>query len=512
MEKQLEKKTKRAASKIEESVKYHLKIKNNYIKFIPVKNGGIKVATSTNLKTWKQLSRLEILPRKGYFDEYPLKILDSILVEEGILLFYQVQKNHSIGAALLAKSAPDRLIWRTANPIYQSVEKFSFENVAKKKRKLTISLLKNKIRETLTFTLDYLFGNLDTRQYHRLAIPAFTVERSSENPIIQPRPEHHWECCATFNAAAIYLDKKIHFIYRAIGNAGMSVLGYASSQDGIHINERLKKPAYLPKEPFEFRREQNRMILFSYCSGGGWGGCEDPRLTKIDDTIYMTYTAFNGAEPPGVALTSINVQDFINKKWQWKKSVLLSPRGEIHKNWVIFPEKIAGKYAILHSISPNISIEYFNSLDFHHNVDIKSYHGHSLRNGCWDSNVRGVGPTPIKTDAGWLILYHAMDKRDPNRYKLGAMVLDHDDPTNVLYRALNPILEPDLHYENCGYKKGVIYSCGAVVIGDQLFIYYGGADTVSCAATASLTGLMNYLKKYPPIEPEGVDIKQESIK
>ena len=88
-----------------------------------------------------------------------------------------------------------------------------------------------------------------------------------------------------------------------------------------------------------------------------------------------------------------------------------------------------------------------------------------------------------------------MDKRDPNRYKLGAMILDASDPTKIARRCSFPILEPDARYENVGFKPGVIYACGATLIGRKLFVYYGGADTVVCVATTNLSELLSRLPK-----------------
>ena len=157
----------------------------------------------------------------------------------------------------------------------------------------------------------------------------------------------------------------------------------------------------------------------AYFSGGGWnGGCEDPRLTLIDNRVYLTYTAFDGWGSIRIALSSIGLEDFLNKNWKWKKPALISPPGQIHKNWVIFPEKIHGKFAILHGITPNVLIEYVDSLDFDGSNFINSSRPSNehvlLRKGVWDSRVRGVGPAPIKTEAGWLLLYHAIDERDPD--------------------------------------------------------------------------------------------------
>ncbi|MEK7083466.1 MAG: glycosidase [Patescibacteria group bacterium] len=311
------------------------------------------------------------------------------------------------------------------------------------------------------------------------------------NPILSPHKENNWESYQTFNPAAIYEGGKVHLLYRAIGGNGLSVVGYASSRDGMNIEERATDPVYIAIHP---GKKHNITKPIHYSSGGSWGGCEDPRAVTIGDRIYMTFVAFDGWGSVRMALTSIDLNDFLAKKWKWKRPMLVSPPWEIHKNWVLFPEKIKGKFAILHSISPKILVDYFDNLDtFDDRPYIKSHHGQTTNNGQWDNWVRGAGPPPIKTPYGWLLLYHAMDKSDPNRYKLGAMILDKNDPTKILHRSKQPILEPDESYENEGHKAGVIYSCGAVVVKDKLFVYYGGADTVVCVATADLETFLNTL-------------------
>jgi predicted GH43/DUF377 family glycosyl hydrolase len=311
------------------------------------------------------------------------------------------------------------------------------------------------------------------------------------NPIIEPDETHDWESQYTFNPAAVYEGGKVHLVYRAIGESGLSVFGYASSRDGVHVDERLDEPMYISRKPLCAPKAP--AVCYISNSGGSWDGCEDPRLTKLGDRLYMTYTAFDYY--PRVALTSIDVKDFLEKQWHWKEQVFLSPPGEIHKNWVIFPEKINGKYAILHSITPEIRIDYFDSLDFNGDTFIKSSHASPPRKKCWDSRVRGVGPPPMRTEDGWLVLYHAIDDRDPGRYKMGAIVLDLNDPKKELYRSQAPILEPDERYENEGFKSGILYSCGAVVVDGTLFVYYGGADTVACVATANLHQFLAEVKK-----------------
>lgn len=325
-----------------------------------------------------------------------------------------------------------------------------------------------------------------------------TLKRHSENPILSPTG-YSWESKATFNPTAFLDGDTIHIIYRATGDDDSSVLGYAYTYDGTTIEGR---PTYHIYKRF-FGYNEN-VPKIDYLSGGGWsGGCEDPRIVLIDGILYMTFTAFDGWGSVRVALTSIPLEDFKNNKWNWKKTTLISPPGEIHKNWVLFPEKIHGKFAIMHSFYPKILIEYFDDLS---ELDgetkfIKSNNSRPVDySRGWDSWFRGVGPSPIKTKDGWLVLYHAMDHVNPDRYRLGALLLDLDDPTKILYRSKNPILEPEEDYENNGHKWGVIYACGAVIKDGELLVYYGGADKYVCVAKMDLETLIDSLKQSKDIQ------------
>jgi predicted GH43/DUF377 family glycosyl hydrolase len=318
------------------------------------------------------------------------------------------------------------------------------------------------------------------------------LKRVRNNPIISPS-NYGWESKATYNPTAFIHDDLIHIIYRAEGEGDISVLGYASTEDGVTIKNR--NPYFLYKRFFNAIKTEPKV---NYISGINTnGGCEDPRIVKINDTLYMTYTAFDGWGSVRVALTSIPVLDFLRRKWNWKNEVLISPPGEINKNWVLFPEKINGKFAIMHSFYPKILIDYFDDLnELNGKRFIKSNNTRPIdKNRTWDSWFRGVGPAPIKTKDGWLILYHAMDHKNPDRYRMGALILDLNDPTRVIYRSSNPILEPEEHYENHGHKWGVIYSCGAVVKDGELYVYYGGADKHVCVASIELDILLDKIKE-----------------
>ncbi len=314
------------------------------------------------------------------------------------------------------------------------------------------------------------------------------LAKASENPVIAPRAENNWEASQTFNPGVVLLDGTVHLLHRAIGEDGVSRLGYAASKDGIVFDERSDNPVY------EHTANNGLYSVYSYLSGGSWGGAEDPRLVRVgdEDTLYMTYTACdNGLR---VALTSISVINFLKKKWKWRLPKLISAPGEVHKNWLLFPEKIHGKYAILHSLKPRIQIQYLDDLEFENVPHIKSSFGGAERKIGWDKWLRGAGAPPIKTDKGWLLFYHAMDN-DWSKYKVGAMLLDLEDPAKVLYRAKSPVLEPSEQYENNGFKSGVVYVSGAVVKDGTLFVYYGGADTVVCVASAPLDDFLAALMK-----------------
>ncbi|OGG11906.1 hypothetical protein A2Z00_00880 [Candidatus Gottesmanbacteria bacterium RBG_13_45_10] len=327
-------------------------------------------------------------------------------------------------------------------------------------------------------------------------MPAFFLSKFKDNPIIKPIADHFWESRATFNPGAIYEKGKVHLVYRAIGDQDVSVVGYASSTDGLNF-DRLDEPAYVPAEPFECSSPfASGATVAPFASGGGvFGGCEDPRITKIDDTLFMTYVAYDGWSPPRVALTSISMDDFLSHKWRWKRPVLMSRPGEVNKNACLLSEKINGKYVIFHRVFPDILIDYVDDLNFDGKTRwLRGDYKIPPRPHYWDSRKVGVGAPPIKTEDGWLLIYQAVGDHDASRYKMGAMLLDLADPTKILHRSIKPILEPTEWYENEGYKAGVAYPCGAVTMNNRLFVYYGGADMVTCAATAPLDQFVDHLK------------------
>lgn len=322
------------------------------------------------------------------------------------------------------------------------------------------------------------------------------LNRRSENPLLSPICTNVWEAEATFNPAALYDNGNIHLLYRALGPEGISRIGYASGEDGICFPNRMPYPiyTYAPKHP-QFSREKLRYNPQLFASGGGWGGSEDPRTVKIEDRIFMTFSAFEGWHSIRIGMVHISVEDFRKQNWNWSSPIYLSPADQVHKNWVLFPEKINGKYTLLTGITPHIQIEQYETLeDFEKRAPtIQSVYLQKPGGiAGWEEKVRGVGPPPLNTEYGWLVFYHGHDKDHPDKYKLGAMILDHNDPTKILYRSQTPLLEPDEWYENDG-KPGIVYASGAIVKDGEIFIYYGGGDKVVCAAHMPLKKLLKEL-------------------
>jgi predicted GH43/DUF377 family glycosyl hydrolase len=345
-------------------------------------------------------------------------------------------------------------------------------------------------------TKEIIYPNYVIRSEVQLKHPLPLLFKPGSNPILGPHAHNSWEAFCTFNPAAIYADDKVHLLYRAQGFDYVSQIGYATSSDGVTIDSRHHVPAYRPTQPFEGFSLPVGDPDNPFVSGGGCGGCEDPRATLIDGRIYMTYVAYNGWDHPRIALTSIALSDFLAQKFLWEKPVLITAPGVVDKSACLFPEKINGKYVILHRVFPDILIDYVDSLEFDGEKYLEGHAKISPRSReWWDSRKIGAGAPPLRTNDGWLLIYQAVDDKDASQYKIGAMLLDLNDPSKVLYRSSRPILEPVEEYENFGFKAGVVYPCGAVIKEDTLFVYYGGADSYVCVATAKLDEFIASLKK-----------------
>ncbi|HVV15351.1 MAG TPA: hypothetical protein VHD55_03065 [Candidatus Paceibacterota bacterium] len=411
-----------------------------------------------------------------------------IKTKDGWLMFYSYIQNYfgggervfGIEALLLDLADPRTIAGRTKGPIMVPEEIYERYGVAPNIVFPTGAMLQKNGR------VDIYYGGADTvcaRASLSLSdllsamVPSRRVElavRAKENPILRPVPEHPWESKAVFNSAAIDIDGTIHLVYRAQGEDGVSRMGYAATKNGIKITERSDIPIYQPRADFESR------------------GCEDPRLTRIDDTIYMVYTAFDGQNPWRAALSSISVKDFTAHKWEkWSPPQLITPDPVQDKDTCILPETIGGQYMLMHRIDPQMCADFLDSLDFKKSRLTRCIEMMGPRQGMWDSQKIGIAGPPMKTPKGWLLIYHGVSKT--STYRLGAVLLDLATPSVILSRSVDTIFEPMEEYERVGLVRNAVFSCGSVLRGDTIFIYYGGADTVLGVAKVSLKKLLKIL-------------------
>ncbi|MFA6006752.1 MAG: hypothetical protein WC764_03450 [Candidatus Paceibacterota bacterium] len=414
--------------------------------------------------------------------------------KDGWLLFYSYIQNYfgggervfGIEALLLDFDDPRQIVGRTKGPIMVPEETYEKYGMVPNIVFPTGALLNTNGR------VDIYYGAADTvcaraslslQDLLSAMVPerrAQLAVRAKENPILKPAEGHSWESKAVFNPGAIEIDDTIYLLYRAMGNDNNSVLGYASTKNGVKITERLDQPAYVPREDFEKKR------------GGNTSGCEDPRLTRIDNTIYLAYTAFNGVDPWHAALSSISVKDFLAKRWDmWEKPQRVTPPQIQDKDACLLPEKVADQYMIFHRIDPMICADFVDSLDFAKTPLTRCIEIMGPRPGMWDSAKIGIAGPPIKTDAGWLLLYHGVSKT--STYRLGAVLLDLKNPSIVLSRSVDTIFEPLEEYERVGQVRNAVFSCGAVLRGKTIYVYYGGADTVVGVAKIALDKLLKIL-------------------
>ena len=306
------------------------------------------------------------------------------------------------------------------------------------------------------------------------------LTRTSQTPIIAPIDSHDWESVSVCNAAALDIDGSVHLLYRAMGKDNTSVLGYARLDDAVTVSERLAVPAYAPRESFEQKHGKP----------DGNSGCEDPRMVVFDGVVQLCYTAYDGVSETRVALANLSVEKFVNKDFSWSTPVLITPSGVNEKDASIFPEKIDGKYVFLHRLDPVLCIDQFDELPFER-VANRCIELMRQRPGMWDGVKVGIAGPPIRVKEGWLLIYHAVGP--DYHYRLGAALLD-ESGLNVIARTNMPILEPVLDWERVGVVSNVVFSCGAIMRDELLYIYYAGADRAIGVATIPLATLMKKLQ------------------
>ncbi|EIP99922.1 putative glycosylase [Opitutaceae bacterium TAV1] len=341
----------------------------------------------------------------------------------------------------------------------------------------------------------------------------FTLTRSAANPILSPLPGSPWESLVTTNPAAVYDDARQKFIllYRAAGHdpEHRIHLGLAESDDGIHFTRVSDRPVLSPGND-------------SACDGGGM---EDPRLMKIGDWFYLTYASrpyppgqywlHDGAPfiPPDLPAefpikfrethTTTHLaatRDF--KTWH-RFGPITDPVLD-DRDVYLFPEKIGGKWWMIHRPMQWTGDDYGTrhpAIWINASDDLLSWNSAGSRLlACaeqdWEVKIGGNTP-PLRTAEGWMTIYHG--KGPDGFYRLGALLLDLENPARVTHRTRDWFLEPECEYETrgCYDQGGVVFPCGAVLKDGTLFVYYGGADKYCAVATAPMADFMENLLANP---------------
>ena len=331
--------------------------------------------------------------------------------------------------------------------------------------------------------------------------------------VILSKSSRPFESAGVLNPATYQDGNTVKMLYRAFKEGNFSTVGYAEFSEATQLSHRAKHPVIFPEEPYE---EQ---------------GVEDPRMVKIEDTYYVTYTGYNGYNAVGCLATSKDLLTYKKhgvitppislRTYQiaLENSSTLNPkymeylrgqmdRGMVNdqrylvwdKDIVLFPEKIGGQYFMLHRLLPGIQWVKFNSFD-------------DLTKGFWEEYIFdleefilmdplydhenmhiGAGAAPLRTPEGWLIIYHSVQTRPFGRaYHAAAALLDLEDPTRVICRMDQPLFSPTEDYEKSGYVNNVCFPTGTAIYDDWLYIYYGAADDTIAAVRVRLNELIDHL-------------------
>jgi len=302
--------------------------------------------------------------------------------------------------------------------------------------------------------------------------------RSSNNPLLIPQ-NSSWESRGVFNSAAAEWNGHINLVYRAQGEDGVSRLGLVKMRTPTEILERNPDPIFAPDANSEYEEM----------------GTEDPRISKIGDTYYMAYVA--ASKYPSLMVVPVHPREAY-----WRVRVSLAKTNDFaswtrygvvishidSKDAALFPEKIDDNFCLIHRVAPQIRISI--AADGRRYKERGSIFG--PREGMWDEWKVGIGAPPIKCPYGWVVFYHGVDKQ--KIYRLGIALLDLHDPSLIIGRTPEPILEPEMSWEKEGRVKNVVFTCGAIEDSDKYWVYYGGADTVIGVASISKTEVWDWAK------------------
>ncbi len=330
--------------------------------------------------------------------------------------------------------------------------------------------------------------------------------------IILEHTNFSFENDAVLNPAVFQEGNTVHLFYRAVKKGNYSSIGYCKLDGPLNVIERNNKPVISPNFDYESH------------------GVEDPRITKIDELYYLSYTAYDGINALGALATSSDLKYFERKgiitpiiSYKAFKRLAdcntelnikyhryhnhISENNDVKqkflwdKNLIFFPRRINEKIFFLHRIRPDIQLASVNEIEELGKAYWENYllhlHDHILLSSKYEHEISyvGGGCPPIETEAGWLLIYHGVhDTKSGYVYTACAALLDLQDPHIELARLPYPLFKPELDWELTGEVNNVVFPTGRSLFNDTLYIYYGAADKRIAVASLSLKTLINELK------------------
>lgn len=304
--------------------------------------------------------------------------------------------------------------------------------------------------------------------------------RYEGNPVLKPGDWSH-TMNAVFNAGAVNIDGETLLLVRVEERSGISHLSVARSADG-YTNWRIESEPSLQMDPERYEET--------------WG-IEDPRITQLGDEYMIVYTGYS---PGGPLVCLASTRDFRHFE---RRGTVMPPND---KDASLFPCKFNDRWALIHR--PSSNSDGVGEIGAHiwlsWSPDLRHWGDHTIliharRGGWWDANRIGLGPPPLLTDHGWLILYHGVRTTvSGSIYRLGLALLDRDDPSQVLVRGNEWIFGPETEYERSGDVPDVVFPCGWILEEDRrtIRLYYGAADTTVCVATGDIEEIISYLHRH----------------
>jgi len=334
------------------------------------------------------------------------------------------------------------------------------------------------------------------------------LHRYEDNPVLTPRKDSDWESACACNPGAWYDGEKVILLYRGGPDNEKHPIyfGLAESEDGLVFERVSDEPVFGPS------------------NDGFDGGCvEDARIVRFGNIYYVTYAtrmftpgpywknpeAPSGGTPSRLQLMPPSYNQNLTRSAlaatrdfrTWFRLGPITPASVDDRDAIIFPEELDEECVMLHRplswVGPEHGCEK-PSIWLSYGADLMSWQeDHLLAQPtyAWESAKIGGGAPPLKTEKGWLFFYHGVDHA--GTYRVGAMLLDLNEPLKIIARTPQPLLEPEAPYEKEGLVPNVVFPTGNVIINNTASLYYGAADTCTCVASIGLDEILGYLLSHP---------------